>query len=260
MVTDIADFESVKLARDSQSRWEELLAKHRVDIARINPMIAKLRRDLNKDSGNPLRKPDQQSQIKQELERLEAEAAEIRSHLAELQVEIAKEKQALWNAKNRDQQKLNQLTGGNRFDSDSMSQLMLYRSQAELVEEVVQWFRWFRTSIPDPHQHLKTKSNRGVQVVFKQVKPQPGFLIKKLDLEGEGRFANQHLNFAGTAYNLSTQPSLHAEPASFELRAQGNQHIIVSCEIDRRQSTPLDSLHIQCPDLKLEGQALGHPE
>ena len=94
--------------------------------------------------------------------------------------------------------------------------------------------------------------------MFRGVTPQPNFLIQELELEGEGRFANQHLNFAGTAFNLSTQPHLLIEPASFELRAQGNQHMIVKCQIDRRSEQPVDTLHIQCPDFEIDSQSLGN--
>jgi uncharacterized protein (TIGR03545 family) len=134
--------------------------------------------------------------------------------------------------------------------------LLLHQMQTQYVNEVVDWFRWFRSAIPAP-EDLRFKDRRGVDIAFKSAPLRQKFLIKKLQLEGEGRVANQHLNFAGTALNLTNQPHLHDQPASFELRAQGNQHLIVTCMLDRRGDESIDRLKLLCPDTELPEQVLG---
>ena len=104
------------------------------------------------------------------------------------------------------------------------------------------------------------KSKRGLDLKIPLAKKTPGLLIKSIDIEGEGRFANRHTKFAGTAFNLSSHPHLLDQPASFELRAQGDQHVIVNCVLDRRSERSIDSLNIVCPDLEIrDSQILGEP-
>jgi len=104
------------------------------------------------------------------------------------------------------------------------------------------------------------KSKRGLDLKIKSADKKPGILIKSIDIEGEGRFANHHTTFAGTAYNLTSQPELHDQPASFELRAQGDQHVLVKCVLDRRGDQSVDSLNIICPGLEVRrSQLLGEP-
>ena len=130
--------------------------------------------------------------------------------------------------------------------------------QSRNVNEIVQWFRWFRSSIPDPEKDFYPVRQRGTDIVFNGVQPQPRFLIKSLEIDGEGRLAGKHFNFAGTATNLTSQPELHDQPVGFHLRAQGQQHLIVDCTIDRRTDSKIDSINIQCPDLNIDAQVLGN--
>jgi len=133
----------------------------------------------------------------------------------------------------------------------------LTKSQTQNVDEVLRWFRWFRSTIPDPEKDFRPIPKRGWDVVFKGVKPKPRLLIKSLEIDGAGHLAGQHLNFVGTVDNLSVQPKLHDEPISFHLRALGKQHLIVDCILDRRGDVVLDTLNVQCPDLKIDSQILG---
>ncbi len=261
-ISEKREIEIAELSQEIRRRWSAHLKSQRDDIDGLNPVISRIKSNLASQTGlrNPLRNQAQETNAREELERLDKETSEILQNLQTLHTEISRDKESLQLAKTRDIQKLHQLTHTSQFDGETISQLLLYERQGHLVNEAVQWLRWFRVAVIDPEQDLKPNNQRGITVAFPGVKPSPDFLIKEIQLEGEGRFAKQHLNFAGTAFNLTTQPRLHPCPAIFELRAQGNQHVIVKCEIDRRHDQPVDRLSIQCPDLELDSDVLGHSD
>ena len=259
-VDSVAKFEIEIVAAAARKSWDKI-SDYRTHIAQLNPAILQLRAALGQNGGlhNPLR-DDLREKAKKELAKLENEATAVRANLIDMQRLVSEQIQSLYTAKIRDEQKLRQLTWSNQFESDAITQLLLHETQGKLVDDVVSWFRWFRAAIPDPTTDLCPKSQRGIDVAFKGVASRPKFLIKELELKGEGRLANQHLNFVGVAYNLSNQPRLLDQPASFELKALGNQQLIVNCSVDRRADQPVDRLQIQCPNLMIDSRQLGNQD
>lgn len=249
--------EIVQAIQTIEQFWRGQLQTRELEIAEIRKTRAELSNLTNRVNENPLRPTLINSEAKIELIAQKSKAVQVR--LNELLRSAESHRQSLKMAHNRDFQKLRQSNKVASFDSDSVSELLLAEAQAEYVGEVLSWFHWFRNAIPNPETSFQAKKHRGINVPIGGIEPTPDFLIRALDLEGEGRIANRHIDFAGTAYNLTPSPGLHSQPASFELHAQGDQHLIVSCTIDRRKGDEIDKLNIICPDLELDGRLLGEP-
>ena len=114
--------------------------------------------------------------------------------------------------------------------------------------------------VPDPKRDFSSSPASGEDVAFLGSNESPNFLIKQIQVDGEGRLGGQRYNFAGIARNISSQPSLLGSPVVFELRAQGSAHAFVNCVIDRSTPQSTDYLKITCPDLKLPARILGDKE
>lgn len=246
--------ELVQLNRELAAYWTEQLRIQAENIEAIQRQRAELS-STKKDDGNPLRRHFVNTHV--QFEALKQQTRELTTRLIELESTALNDRKRLTAAFQNDSEKIRAGIQTTRFDSESVSNLLLTRLQEERIAEIVGWFSWFRSVVPDPQLDFQSHSQRGADIVFPGTVPAPGFLIKSIELEGEGRFANQHFNFAGTAFDLSSQPATHDKPASFELRAQGEQHVIVSCTIDRRGEVPTDTLNILCPDLEISEQLLG---
>lgn len=248
------DLELVQIVRKLDGYWKTQLRSQSDSIA----VLKQQRTELAKaavDDGNPLRKNFVNAESRFETLALKTKA--INERLIELERAALSDRERLTLAFNRDFQKLRQSFHATSFKSDSVSKLLLTKLQEERISEIVGWFKWFRSVVPDPELDFQPKRQRGVDLPLPGVEPRPGFLIKSIDVEGEGRFANRHIDFAGVAYNLTTEPKDHDKPASFELHAQGDQHVIVSCTLDRRGELPTDRLNVLCPDMELPEQFLG---
>lgn len=251
------ELELVQAIRIMDPIWREKLQSQEIEIANIKKTRAKIGALAKSQFENPLRPRLVNSEAR--LDSISQRTTETKTLLLDLQEQIESDREALQQAHKRDVQKLRQSARVVSFESDSVSRLLLTKVEENYVAEIVGWFHWFRSSVPDPASSFLPKDRRGVDVQFPGVEPRPGFLIKSIDLEGEGRFANRHINFAGTASNLTPTPAYHSQPATFELRAQGDQHLFVTCTLDRRNGQAIDQLKIVCPDLELDGQLLGEP-
>ncbi len=252
-----SNFESVRLAQELKNRWPAQFEANKREIVAVQSRISELTEIIQgKDNSNPLRAGRIVAALT-EVQALRQQIAVLRRDLADLQQQALDDRDALIASKTQDQKKIRDIVRSAEFDSETVSQLLLTDMQSRNVNEIVEWFRWFRSSIPNPEQDFYPVRHRGTDIVFEGVQRQPDFLIKSLEIDGEGRWAGKHFNFVGTATNLTTQPERHAQPAGFHLRAQGQQHLIVDCTIDRRTDSRIDSINVQCPDLNVDAQVLG---
>ena len=239
--------------------WTQELTNQQSNIAALKSRTVELKRLVTPKTINPLR----QTRIDSEFVHTEISSASklIAERIDELRQTVEEHRATLRAAYNQDVSKIKAVNPISEFDSDSITQLLLSKVEERNINEIIGWFHWFRKTMPDPRVDFLPKSKRGLDLKIPLPNKQPDLLIKSIDIEGEGRFANRHTTFAGTAFNLTSQPELHDQPASFELRAQGDQHVVVRCVLDRRSKQSIDSLDIVCPDLELrDAQLLGEPQ
>ena len=238
--------------------WAQELKNQTDNVAAIKARTTELKRLVTPNSSNPLRnKIADTTFVHSEISTASNLIAE---RILELKQTLQKQRAALQAAHLQDIQKIKATNYVSQFDGDSITQLLLSKAEENNINEIINWFDGFRKTIPDPRVDFLPKSKRGLDLKIPLAKKTPGLLIKSIDIEGEGRFANRHTKFAGTAFNLSSHPHLLDQPASFELRAQGDQHVIVNCVLDRRSERSIDSLNIVCPDLEIrDSQILGEP-
>lgn len=238
--------------------WPTVIAQHSEQIVKLETNSTQLKALARLQLENPLRPAKIDPNVA--YSEIYSSSDLIQKSLNELTNTLAANRLALQNAYQRDLQALRTPTSkDSKFDHNSINQLLLAKSEEKQINEIIGWFHWFRQTMPDAKADFRPVTKRGQDLKIPQLVRKPGFLVRSIDLEGNGRFANQHTSFAGTAYNLSNEPEIHDEPASFVLRAQGNgdQHVMLNCVLDRRGEKAIDTMNIVCPELDLESQTLG---
>ncbi len=146
---------------------------------------------------------------------------------------------------------------------ETLSQLLLTDLHQRIANDAMEWFQGVRenvsscagtqvaNAVPCPGR------GRGAFVPIPGTALERPTIIKKLTFDGAGRFNQQHVNFAGEAFEISDQPTKHSLPVTFSLRAQGDQHFALRGSIDRRLGVCQDSLTVNFPAFHLGPQRLG---
>lgn len=255
---DTQELHLVRVATDLEQQWDPALSRLAQQVQQIQKNASTFKQAIQQDDGNPLRDQWRDNWFIQ-LESVQKNADQVRERVRELAQQLETDRGRLQEAREQDAAEIANSIHQTRFQADDLSRLLLDRMHAQYVDQIVNHFRWFRQALPDPAEDFRPKLQRGINF------PRPGsqgpqFLIKNLELNGEGEFLGQHFNFSGRAHDLTPQPRLHDQPARFELRAQGQQHVIVTCVLDRRTGEPVDQLQIVCPELEMDEQKLGDPE
>lgn len=252
----IDNLETVKVSKELQEKWPPIFEQKRSEIESLQSLITSLKTKIETPLQNPLRDLDELTKAIEQVNSLQKQLSTARREMTDLVNAANSDLERLRQAQIEDTAAISSYAAS-PIDPETFSQLLLAKDQAGRLKEAINWVRWFRNSIPDPEKDFYPKRHRGTDIAFQGEKEHPEFLIKTLELEGQGTLSDKHFNFAGVAKDLSTQPSLHDQPATFELRAQGEHHLIVNCTIDRRDSVSRDRMEITCPDLEIPGQNLG---
>lgn len=148
---------------------------------------------------------------------------------------------------------------------ESLSQLLLVDLHQSIANEAMDWFAGVRSSTSAcsgsnrsiAETESKPTRGRGELVEIPGAALKQPTLIKKLTFDGAGRFNQQHVNFAGEAYDITDQPASCNLPTTFKLRAQGEHHFVLQGSIDRRSGVCSDSVTIDFPAFPLGPQNLG---
>ena len=224
--------------------------------AQINAIHAERKLAVDRHP-NPLR-PKNDDKFEKDFALLVQKSHTISTEFLNLEREALQYRERLRLDFGREMLKLQEFSSAAPFEGKAISRLLLTQLQEERVAEIVAWFKVFRNSIPDPAISFTPVPTRGKNLKLPGAPAKkPGLLIEKMEIDGEGRFANEHMKFYGTVENLSPEPQLHELPTTINLRAQGAQHFIASCTLDRRTPIPQDQLKLQCPQFELSQKLLG---
>lgn len=153
-----------------------------------------------------------------------------------------------------------------QMSAEAFSNLLLIELHQQIATQAMVWFEGVRAKITPTSDELSKPSTptvfaaagqRGDFLEIDGMKRQPSTLIKKLVFDGAGRFNEQHMNFAGEAFNISNQLERQDLPATFTLRAQGETHFVLNGSFGHDAGVRQDSMMVDFPALYLGRQKLG---
>ncbi len=236
-------------------KWTPLLDGLDQQLDELTQQTQKFGEQVKSDLGNPLRwKINPKIALQQTTEN----AAALENRIVALQQSLQQDLSSLSSASQLDRGQIEKSIAVNQFDAQDMSNLLLARQHAQFVDQAVNLIRWFQQTIPDPASDFDVVGERGIDIALGGKPLPPAFLIKEIELNGEAELFHQRFSFSGIAANLSSQPERHDQPTTVELRAQGDQHVVLTCTMDRRDiQNPVDRFHLVCPSLPIPDLELG---
>ena len=257
-LTKVGELQTTQANERIVASWDQELQQVAQSVVEIKKLTADLNEVASHDqsANNPLRRKWQgNSYIR--LQEMETQNKSVSAKVKTLRERLRNDVATIERAQQADAQKISKSVTAMKLDGDQLSNLLLADVHAGFVNQSIEMFKWFRNARPEISRDFAPKSPRGVDVHIKGTKATPSCWVKKIEINGEGRLLGQHFDFSGNAYNLSTEPELLKEPATFEFHAQGQQHAAVACTLDHSDQEPVDTIKITCPELKLGEQSLG---
>lgn len=278
-----AEIQIFQVASEANERWSEDFQRQNHKLNSVNVSFAKLANEAitpdeierNGIAGppNPLRiaersAPTDNSQLEAVLRELEM----LRVRQQELEAQAALDVKQLESAYQKDSKALKQddEIEVTEVQPETLSRLLLTKLHEEIAGDAIDWFMSVRGNLPvasdsasaalPPARDGQPRGSVGYRGQFINVggmENKPAIVIQNLLFDGAGHFQKQHINFSGEAQEISDAPSIHDQPVTFQLRAQGEQHFAVEGSFDRRGENAIDKIAINVPTLPLGPQQLG---
>ena len=138
-----------------------------------------------------------------------------------------------------------------------LSSLLLTGDIANEAKRLIDVYLAFRESVPQPGTDFQMQAKRGENVFIEGFSEVPDFFVERIELDGEGRIAGSNFSFSGEARNISLRPEAQKDPTTFHLRAQGKNHVLLDCVLDRSGGRRNDQVNVVCPGLEIARRQIG---
>jgi uncharacterized protein (TIGR03545 family) len=253
----VPKFEVASLIAELDAKWKRSLESPRKQLSQIEASLVEVEKIIDTAGDrNPLRNLNQLPKAGQTIESARDELKSIANRIDQINQQAEKDRWALSQARMRDQQSLAKSEKVQKFDSQLINQLLVGDIEQQLVANSLDWFQQFREAVPVPGDDLISFS-RGRNIRFGDAPQQPKLVAKRLQIDGDGTFANSYFRFAGDIENFSSEPALQDEPTKFNIRAQGATQVVVSGVLDRRGDKRADSISFRGTGIKQPSYVLG---
>lgn len=251
-----SQFESVRLSQQLAERWPTRYDNLQERANALTAQVRDLQAKVKTAQANPLRHIDFLKNLPNELKSLNESLLELHAEIGELPNELEADREAIFAARQHDQQLLREKLHVDTIDSAALTAYFLRERLAGPIGDVVRWIRWARETMPagappEPVRH------RGIDILFAGSQPLPDVLIRSLDLQGTARISGQPVELTGTLTNITSHPAIHGKPTRLELATTGSLPIKLQATLDRTGEVPRDEVLVDCRGLLLPKMQLG---
>lgn len=252
----VKDFDSVARTDDFCANWSRQTAGLESTLQELDSRAAELQRAIEAAEANPLRNDKLLEDLRKKVASLQKEFADFSADVNKLPDLLESERRAIVAARRHDDEFVGKRLQLDPVEANSLSAYLLRDEATRQLNQLLGWVRWIREMAP---ANVKTQpsARRGEDVLFAGCRPEPGMLIRSLQLVGVARIVRQPVEFRGVLLNLSSTPQLHNEPMRLHLTGRGSLPMELQATIDRTGRTPRDELLVDCQGVLLHEMALG---
>jgi uncharacterized protein (TIGR03545 family) len=222
-------------------------------------------------AGDILKKAQQaqqaQKKIKELIARVEAQRAQAKSDLNEIQAVI---KQAD-DLRHKDINGLLAAAGLPTLDSQDLARRLLGAQTSARLSTTLHWMKWARekaaarkTASAAPTRASSRLRRRGLDIEFPKTHSYPKFLLENAKLSGQldAAFMGHDLTLAGVLNGVTSNPALYGKPATLTLSGQAasGEHIQLNARIHQQKDPMGIALAANGEGFSLAGASLGDGE
>jgi uncharacterized protein (TIGR03545 family) len=252
----VKDFDSVARTDMFCANWSKQSAGLESRLRELDARAAELQQAVDSAEANPLRNDKLLEDLRKKVTGLQKEFADFRADVDKLPDVLETERRAIVAARRHDDEAVAKRLQLDPVEANSLSAYLLRDQAARQLNQLIDWMRWMREIAP-ANGKTATGTTRGQEILFAGCRPEPGILIRALELDGSARIAGQPIELRGTVTNFSSAPRLHNQPIRLHLVGSGSLPLELQGTIDRTGAVARDELLVDCQGILLHEMALG---
>ena len=254
------EFVSVRLAKELEQRWPQEYDRIESQTEDLSRRGKQLVRQVEAMSDKPLDHLDKIQPTLQEADRLRRDGLALKTKLATLKQQVALDREAIRNAKDRDLQKVRQKLDFKKLDGAELSEYLLGPDVYQKVSTALEWIQWSRSAVSTNQPKVVEPASRGRNVIFPSMVRSPDLLIRKLLVDGSGTADGQEFAFSGIIGDITHQPRRHNKPTTVKIESNGAVQLTANATLDRRGDQPTERFVVDIPSLTQSARTLGDAE
>jgi uncharacterized protein (TIGR03545 family) len=251
--------ESVRRTAELCSRWPDEIAALHERAAALEASADELELSAAAASGNPLRNRQRLDDVSTRVTELRKNLECLCSDFDLLPQQLEEQRRAIVAARRQDEKFVRDKLQVETIDAKLLNAYLLREPAAQQLDGLITWMRCLREMAPTDESRFVAGS-RGENVLFAGHRPQPPFLIRALELQGETCIVGQPVAFRGLVSSLTSTPSIHGEPIQLRFSGKDPAPFEVQATIDRTRGRVRDELFVKCGEIPLGDRSLGQSD
>lgn len=256
---DPQQLETVRLGQDLEQQWQLRFRNLERRSRELKTRVNRIRDTVKDAQGNALARFEAINSAAAQVQQLLNEAQSIRNELPRITQDARGDLQSLDAARQRDLEmvrtKLDVLT----LDGEALSRALLGQKLSDQLQQTLVFLEWYREQVGSVEDLENPQRLRGEWIPFPSREPTPAFLIRRLDISGEARFAEDVFKFRGAIHGLTTEPRIYGEPTVIKIKGRGRDDIEIEAVIDRSSDDPSDEFLVTWSIPNGQETVLGNP-
>lgn len=241
------------------ANWSKRSAALESRLEDLDGRAADLQQAVEMARSNPLRNDKLLVDLPKKVADLQKDFTDFRAEVEKLPDVLETERRAIVAARCHDDEVVNKRLRLELVNANALTAYLLREQTAKQLDQLVGWLRWVREMAPGNAKPQASRA-RGENVLFAGRRPEPGILIRALQLEGAVRIAGQPVELRGVLTNLASKPRFHDQPIRLHLIGNGSLPLELQATIDRTGPVARDELLVDCQGILLPAAALGRNE
>lgn len=243
---DPRNLETVRLADQLEDEWKRDFDDLEVRAKNIETQYKQLK-DLIKAAkgGNPLKKLEQYRRVAENGERLLGQVRTTHNDLQGLIPKANKDVQALDAARERDQIRIRQKIQNLTLNGDELSEFLLGPTLHNRLDQALSWIRWADDRAEVFSSGPKPQRSRGEDILFPIPNEHPKYLVRLINVSGQGEVGGQDLAIEGTISNVTSDPKKLGKPTVVRMSGRGEADVEMKAVLDRTGEQRINDLDLE---------------
>jgi len=242
---DPRNLESVRLAEELEQQWRTDYDGFDSRIKSVEKQVKDFKLLLAKaKGGKPLEKLDVYQKVALDGSRILQNVQQIQLDLKQLPPKAQRDLKDLDSARKRDQAEIQRKIKDLTLDGDQLSDFLLGPELNFQLKQVLAWLEWSNGRVDEFTRPPKPERFRGEDILFPREINLPKYLVRLVEVEGQGEIANNDLQIKGTIEDISSDPQLLNRPTILRMNGTGEVNVTMKAIIDRTHDVPENTIDL----------------
>lgn len=243
---DPRSLETVRLADQLEDTWKGEFEKLEAQVKDFERKIKLVKTSVDgAKKGDTVAKIDSYTKIAADAANMLKEIDQFRREIEVLPNRAREDLGELNQARMRDTAEIRRKVNNLVLDGDNLSEFLLGPTLHHRVKQTLAWLKWTNGRVDEFSHPPKPERFRGEDILFPREFPLPKYLVRLVDIQGEGPIDGELFKISGSISDITSDPKLHQKPTIVRMEGLGSEdQVKLKATLDRTGDVAINDLDV----------------